>query len=94
MEVQRREPFGRPVAAANIDGSSVEVFVVNIARSGHSSLNWPRTRPLSAGSSGTDSLTISASAAAAAGPDMNSIRASARSRASASILPAAIAASP
>ena len=80
---------GRPVATANIEGSSVDVFVVKTARDGHNLSNCPRTRPLSAGSSGTDSLTRSTSAAAVAGSALVVIAISARSCRSASMRPAA-----
>ena len=43
------------VAAANIDGSSVEALVVKIVRDGQRASNCPRMRPFRTGSSGTDS---------------------------------------
>jgi hypothetical protein len=79
----------RPVAAAYVEGSSVEVLVVKIVRGGQSALNCPRMRPFRAGSSGTDSLRMSASAAATAASDVQVTRPSARSRVPASTMPAA-----
>ena len=49
------------MARANIQGRSVDVLVVNIVFSGHKAFNYPNTLPLRSGSSGTDSLTTSAS---------------------------------
>jgi hypothetical protein len=58
---------GLPVASANMEGTSMDVFVVKIVRSWQSLLNWANTLPFSSGSSGTDSLTKSTSLAALAG---------------------------
>jgi len=65
----------------------VEVLVVKTVRGGHSASSSPSTRPLSLGSSGTDSLIRSASAAATRGSVVVVMRPSAESRASAGMIP-------
>jgi len=56
-----------------MEGSNVEEFVAKSVRSGHSPSNMPNTLALSSGRSGMDSLTRSASAAAAAASVVNSM---------------------
>jgi len=65
-----------------MEGRSVEVLVVKIVRSGQSLLNWEKIFFLSSGSSGTDSLTMSASRAASSGLVVMLMRATAASASS------------
>jgi len=74
------------VAAANIDGSRVEVLVVKRVRGGQRVLSSAKTRPFRVGSSGTDSLTRSAVAATAA----RSVVGWMRSRTAAVVRPCAV----
>jgi len=66
---------GLPVASANMDGTSMEVLVVKTVRPGQSLWNWAKTFALMSGSSGTDSLMMSASRAASPGLSVEVMRA-------------------